>query len=104
MKSITVSELTALMVKTFKAIANFDSSEYITDEVATDEPAADLFSLMNYFDHLKGVYDTVTLFPANTRDEMLNAFFVADVNAIGLDAAIVAYNNGDLPTFTPPPA
>ena len=100
MSKMTVSELTATIVKTFKAIANFHG-EYTTDERADNLPENELFNLMDYFDRLMEAHATVTIFPANTKDEMLNAFFIADINAVGLDAAIADYNDGTLPTFNP---
>lgn len=100
MTKMTVSELCATIVKTFKAIATF-TGDYTTDERAANLPETELFNLMDYFDRLMEAHATVTIFPANTKDEMLNAFFIADINAVGLDAAIADYNNGTLPTFTP---
>ncbi len=97
---MTVSELCATIVTTFKAIANFNSDEYTTDELARGDAERDCANLYDYFERLMNAYETVECFPANTTDELDNMFFIGDIKSRGLETALMDYANGDIVPFS----
>ncbi len=91
---LTVSELVADLVTTFKDIANFDEREYITDEIDIGQPSVDMDNLVSHFDALMDGYNTIEFFPADTPAELKNLFMVSGIKSRGLENALTDYANG----------